>query len=91
MQIPRLKCGNAYSVMLQFPHPIYLTDISIPAAVYMSSVSVDMWLEEEGEGNAVRVAHSSEISEHSMILGNLMPAPFCLLAKVNTHVQSIMT
>ena len=85
MQIPSLKSGLAYSVILKFPHPIYLTDISIPAAVYMSSVSVDVWLEEGGEGEAVRVAHSSEIKERSMILGNLMPAPFCQFAKVITH------
>ena len=90
MQIPSLKSGLAYSVVLKFPHPIYLTDISIPAAMYMSSVSVDVWLEEGGEVDAVRVAHSSEIKERSMILGNLMPAPFCQFAKVNTHVQSIM-
>lgn len=82
MQIPSLKSGLAYSVVLKFPHPIYLTDISIPAAVYMSSVSVDVWLEEGGEGEAVRVAHSSQIKERSMILGNLMPAPFCQFAKV---------
>ena len=89
MQIPSLKSGLAYSVVLKFPHPIYLTDISIPAAVYMSSVSVDVWLEEGGEGEAVRVAHSSEIKERSMILGNLMPAPFCQFAKVTCMYMDI--
>ena len=83
MQIPSLKSGLSYSVVIKFPHRIYLTDISIPAAMYMSSVSVDVWLEEGGEGEAVRVAHSSEIKERSMILGNLMPTPFCQFAKVN--------
>lgn len=83
MQIQSLKSGLAYSVVLKFPHPVYLTDISIPAAIFMSSVSVDVWLEEGGEGDSVRVAHSSEIKERSMILGNLMPAPLCQYAKVN--------
>ena len=82
MQIQSLKSGLAYSVILKFPHIVYLTDISIPAAVYMSSVSVDVWLEEGGEGDGVRVAHSTEIKERSMILGNLMPAPLCQYAKV---------
>ena len=82
MQIPNLKSGLAYSVVLKFPHPVYLTDISISAAVYMSSVSVDVWMEEGGDGEAVRVAHSSEIKERSMIMGNLMPAPLCQFAKV---------
>ena len=82
MQIQSLKSGLAYSAFLKFPHPIYLTDISIPAAVYMSSVSVDVWLEEGGESDSVRVAHSSEIKERSMILGNLMPSPLCQFAKV---------
>ena len=85
MQIPSLKSGLSYSVVIKFPHRIYLTDISIPAAMYMSSVSVDVWLEEGGEGEAVRVAHSSEIKERSMILGNLMPAPFCQFAKVHIN------
>ena len=82
MQIQSLKSGMAYSAVLKFPHPLYLTDISIPAAVYMSSVSVDVWLVEGGESDSMRVAHSSEIKERSMILGNLMPPPLCQFAKV---------
>ena len=82
MQIQSLKSGMAYCAVLKFPHPLYLTDISIPAAVYMSSVSVDVWLVEGGESDSMRVAHSSEIKERSMILGNLMPPPLCQFAKV---------
>jgi len=41
MQIDALKSGVAYSVVLRFAQPVVLTDISVPSAGCMSSVSVD--------------------------------------------------
>ena len=82
MQIDALKSGVAYSVVLRFAQPVVLTDISVPSAGCMSSVSVDVWLEKDEEGKTVRVAHSSEIKDKSIAIGNLMPPPLCQFAKV---------
>lgn len=83
MQIDAVQSGVAYSVVIRFPQLIALTDISIPPAMVMSSVSVDVWMEKGGEGKAVRVVHSSEIKDKSVAIGNLMPPPLCQFAKVS--------
>lgn len=82
LQVESLKSGVAYSALLKFPQPVRLTDISIPATGSMSSVSVDVWLDEGGEGGGARVAQSSEIKNRSMMLGNLSPPPICQYVKV---------
>ena len=48
-------------------------------------------MEEGGESDSVRVAHSPEIKERSMILGNLMPAPLCQFAKVTISCIDLHT
>ena len=83
MQIESLKSGVAYSALLKFSQPVALTDISIPATGTMSSVSVDVWLEPDGESGCVRVGQSSEIKTRSLMLGNLTPPPVCQYAKVS--------
>ncbi len=82
MQVDSLKSGVAYSAHLKFPHPVSLTDISIPATGSMSSVSVDVWLDPDKEKECVRVAQSSEIKNRSLMLGNLTPPPICQYVKV---------
>lgn len=82
MQVESLKSGVAYSALLKFPHPVLLTDISIPATGSMCSVSVDVWLKAEEESLCVRVAQSSEIKTRSLMLGNLTPPPLCQYVKV---------
>ena len=86
MQIDSLKSGVAYSALLKFPQPVLLTDISIPATGSMSSVSVDVWLNEGGEkSEGVRVAQSLEIKTRSLMLGSLTPRPLCQYVKVRTQ------
>ena len=86
MQVESLKSGVVYSAVLKFPHPVSLTDISIPATGSMSSVSVDVWLRQGEEGACVRVAQSSEIKTRSLMLGNLTPPPVCQYVKVCMYV-----
>lgn len=89
MSIESLKSGVSYSAVLKFAHPVALTDFSIPSTEFMSSVTVDVWLEEEAEGDAVvRVAHSSEIIDKSLMVGNLMPPPLCQYVKVRPCMVS---
>lgn len=88
MQVESLKSGVPYSALLKFPQPVALTDISIPATGSMSSVSVDVWLEEGGgERGGVRVAQSIEIKTRSLMLGNLTPPPVCQYVKVRGDLQ----
>lgn len=47
MLIESLKSGVAYSAVLRLAHPVFLTDLSIPATNHMSSVSVEVWLKKE--------------------------------------------
>ena len=83
MQIDSVKSGASYSVVIKFPYPVALTDLSIPYSSTMSSVSVEVWRGDVGEeGVGVRVAHSSEIKERSLMLGNFMPPPVCQFVKV---------
>ena len=84
MHIESLKSGAAYSAVLRLPYPVALTDLSIPSTSFMSSVSVDVWPEDEGGREVVRVAHSSEIRDKSLMLGNLMPPPVCQFIKVSS-------
>ena len=88
MTIDSLKSGLSYSATLRFPYPVVLTDLSIPVAGYMSSVAVDVWLCEGGEGRSVRVALSNEIKDKSLMLGNLMPPPLCQFVKVRERQLS---
>ena len=95
MQIDALKSGMAYTALLKFSCPVLLTDISIPAAGFMSSVSVDVWMEKGGESESARVAQSLEIRDKSLMLGNLSPPPACQFVKVcvpssihNTHTHT---
>ncbi len=83
MSIDSLKSGVAYSAIVKFPYTVALTDLSIPATSHMSSVSVDVWRGEGSEQEGVRVAHSSEIRDKSLMLGNLTPPPVCDYAKVH--------
>ena len=82
MLIESLKSGVAYSAVLRLAHPVFLTDLSIPATNHMSSVSVEVWLKKESGEAAVRVAHSSEIRDRSLMIGNLMPPSLCQFIKV---------
>lgn len=82
MQVESLKSGVAYAALLKFSQPVSLTDISIPATGSMSSVSVDVWLEPDGEKECTRVAQSSEIKTRSLMIGNLTPPPVCQYVKV---------
>ena len=92
MQIDSMKSGASYSVVIKFPYPVALTDLSIPSASTMSSVSVEVWRgEDDEEGEGVRVAHSSEIKERSLMLGNLLPPPVCQFVKVLKHLVQLAT
>ena len=95
MKVDSLKSGVVYSAVVRFPEPVYLTDLSIPSTEHMSSVSVDVWLTkpsgaESSSSAGTRVAHSTEINDKSLMLGNLIPPPLCQFAKVhvrtNVHV-----
>ena len=88
MSIESLKSGVSYSAVLKFAQQVELTDFSIPSTEFMSSVTVDVWLDEDGEEGAVRVAHSSEIMDKSLMLGNLMPPPLCQFVKVRAVCTS---
>ena len=84
MSIESLKSGVSYSAVLKFAQPVCLTDFSIPSTEFMSSVTVDVWLDEEvGEDKAARIAHSAEIVDKSLMVGNLMPPPVCQYVKVS--------
>ena len=80
MHVDDLKPGCSYSAVLEFPQLIALTDISIQSSTQMFAVSVDVWAEKEGE--EVRIAQCLNLSDQSLMLGNLSPPPICQYARV---------
>ena len=91
MYIDVLQSGKVYSAVLRFNHPVYLTDMCVATNSSMGCVSVDVW-GEGGEGEAVRLAQSTEIQEKNLMLGNLMPPPLCQFVKVRqTYIVQSLT
>ena len=81
--VDALKPGCAYSAVIDFHQPIALTDISIQSSTLMFSVAIDVWLTEGREKEeSVRIAQSSELSNRSLMLGNIQPPPVCQFARV---------
>ena len=83
--VDSLKPGCLYSTIIDFHHPVALTDLSFQASAHMFSVSVDVWLEEGGleETHPQRIAQSSNLNTHSLLLGNIQPPVLCRFARIN--------
>ncbi len=79
--IDSLKPGCLYTGIIDFHSPIYLTDISIQLSAYMSSVAIDVWLEEESESQRIAISH--ELGTRSLLIGNITPPILCQYARVS--------
>lgn len=76
--------GARRFVVLDFGHPILLTDVVIPACADLASISVDIWLTgEETDGH--RLVVSSDIGLRSLIMNDIMPPPICRYLKVSVE------
>ena len=82
--IDSLKPGCLYTAVIDFTNPIYLTDMSIQLSAYMSSVAVDVWLDDGlDESQSQRIAQSFELGTRSLLLGNITPPVLCRFARVS--------
>ncbi len=78
------SAGARRFVVLDFGHPILLTDIIIPACSDLQSLSVDVWVQgEEIDGQRLLVAQ--DIGMRSLLINDLSPAPLCRYLKVGTN------
>ena len=82
VMIVNLQSGKAYSAVLKFDRTVLLTDFSISNNPSVGCVSVEVW-GEEGEGEGVKLAQSTEIQEKNLMLGNLCPPPVCQFVRVS--------
>ncbi len=86
IHIESIKSGVSYAAILELgPCDVELTDLCIQSSPVMSSVCVDVWSGDGGECEVVRVAHSSELSHKSLMLGNIYPSPVCRFVKVGIY------
>lgn len=84
LYIDSLKPGSLYTAVIDFHHPVYLTDLTFQISSYMTSVVVDVWLDEGLEGvQKQRLAQSCELKTRSLILGNIMPPVLCQYARIS--------
>ena len=83
--IESLKPGVLYSAVIDFQCPIYLTDLAFQMSSFMSSVTVDTWLDNkwEEDGRSQRVCHSYELDSRSLIVCNIFPPVLSRCARVS--------
>lgn len=87
--IERMHAGAKRFVVLDFGQPVMLTDMVIPACPDLASISVDIWVAGE-EIDGQRLALSSDIGLHSLILSDILPPTVCQYLKVSTTLIPIM-
>ena len=68
--------------MLDFGHPVLLTDIFIPACGDLASLSVDVWTKSE-EVDGRRLAVALDIGSRDLVMNDLLPPATCRFLKVS--------
>ncbi|ELT93547.1 hypothetical protein CAPTEDRAFT_223860 [Capitella teleta] len=86
--IERMHAGARRFVVLDFEHPVLLTDVVIPACADLASISVDIWVAGE-EVDGQRLVLSSDIGLRSLILSDIMPPPICQFLKGQRPASSV--
>jgi len=81
----RMHPGAHRHIVLDFGRSVCITDIFVPACFDLSSVSVESWLEEEGDISACALTFVPDISTRSLAMCNLYPPVISRYVKVS-HV-----
>lgn len=76
--------GARRFVVLDFGKPVMLTDIVIPSASELSSLSIDVWTQGE-EVDGQRIVVCPDIGMRSLVLNDMQLAPVCRYLKVSSH------
>uniref|UniRef100_A0A1I8JEL6 Baculoviral IAP repeat-containing protein 6 n=1 Tax=Macrostomum lignano TaxID=282301 RepID=A0A1I8JEL6_9PLAT len=79
--VDRMHPGARRFVILDFGHSVLLTDVLIPACSDLGSISVTVWNRSE-EIDSLRLAVSTDIGSHPLVLTDLYPPPLCRFLKV---------
>ncbi|KAG1667328.1 Baculoviral IAP repeat-containing protein 6 [Nymphon striatum] len=79
--VERMHSGARRFVVLDFGHPILLTDLIIPCCHELVSLSVDVWVQSE-ETDGQRLIVSTDIGARSLIMNDLHPPTYCRYLKI---------
>lgn len=79
--VERMHSGARRYVVLDFGHPVLLTDVLIPACNDVVSVTLDVWLTSE-DADGARLVVAMDIGTRNLVLNDLQPPPLCRFMKV---------
>lgn len=79
--VERMHSGARRYVVLDFGHPVLLTDVLIPACNDVVSVTLDVWLTSE-DADGTRLVVAMDIGTRNLVLNDLQPPPLCRYIKV---------
>ena len=83
-----LFTGARRYAVLDFGHPVLLTDVFFPACKDLGSVTIDVWTK-GGNLDGRRLAVSLDISNLNLVLNDLLDPPVCRFVKVSGAVLPI--
>ncbi|XP_033629629.1 baculoviral IAP repeat-containing protein 6-like isoform X3 [Asterias rubens] len=79
--VDRMHSGARRFAVLDFGHPVLLTDIFIPACGDLASLSVDVWTKSE-EVDGRRLAVALDIGSRDLVMNDLLPPATCRFLKL---------
>ena len=84
MTVEKMQLGARHFVVLDFGQIVRLTDIFIPNCPDLSSVVIDVWVDNE-EKDLSRVTISTDIGNKPLLLTDVLPPLVCRYLKVSLH------
>jgi hypothetical protein len=83
--IDRMHSGARRFVVLDFGTPILLTDLIVPSAPELISLSIDTWLTRE-EVDCRRLVVAQDIGMRTLVINDLQPPAICRYLKVKERL-----
>lgn len=81
--VERMHSGARRYIVLDFGHPVRLTDLIIPSCSDLVTLSIDLWLHGEDQ-DAVKLVFDSDIAVKNLIMTDIQPPPLCRYLKITT-------
>ncbi|GBP68238.1 Baculoviral IAP repeat-containing protein 6 [Eumeta japonica] len=81
--VERMHSGARRYIVLDFGHAVRLTDVIIPCCSDLVTLCIDIWLRGE-EVDSTKLAYTSDITTHSLVLSDIQPPPLCRYMKITT-------
>ncbi|KAJ8724125.1 hypothetical protein PYW07_008105 [Mythimna separata] len=81
--VERMHSGARRYIVLDFGHPVRLTDVIIPSCSDLVTLCIDLWVTGE-ETDCVKLAFATDIATKHLVLTDIQPPPICRYMKITT-------